>query len=134
MANEEDIRWKQRFDNFEKSLHLLKQSLLIHEPNITEMAGIIKFFEISFELSWKVLKDYMENLGNDNVNFPRQIIKEAYQANLINHGQIWLQALNDRNVAAHTYDEVFAKEMTKLIKETYFPVLLDLYNNFKSKL
>ena len=52
----EDIRYKQRFENFEKSFLLLKQALDIDEPSIVEKAGAIQFFEISFELSWKLMK------------------------------------------------------------------------------
>lgn len=32
--NQKDIRWKQRFENFEKSFLLLKQSLEIETPSV----------------------------------------------------------------------------------------------------
>ena len=58
--NLKDVRWKQRFQNFEKSYKLLNKYST--KENITELerAGIIQLFEISFELAWKVLKDYLE--------------------------------------------------------------------------
>ena len=45
----EDIRWKQRFQNFEKSLKYVEQALKIPQPDIIQKAGLIQFFEMSFE-------------------------------------------------------------------------------------
>ena len=47
--NSEDIRWKQRFQNFEKALHYLEHALSIENPDIVYKVGIIQFFEMSFE-------------------------------------------------------------------------------------
>lgn len=55
-----DIRWKQRFQNFEKAILLFENGLAIKNPSLTEKAGIIQFFKINFELAWKLLKDYQE--------------------------------------------------------------------------
>ncbi len=46
----EDIRWKQRFSNFKKVLANLQFALNIETPDITQKAGTIQFFEVSFEL------------------------------------------------------------------------------------
>ena len=63
MENLKEIRWKQRFENFDKSYKLLKK--YSYKPIVTELerAGIIQFFEMTFELAWKVLKDYLESEG-----------------------------------------------------------------------
>lgn len=121
-----DIRWKQRFTNFEKSYNLLNQ--YIDQPIETELerAGIIQFFEISFELSWKLMKDYLEAQGF-NVKSPRETIKQAYQIGLIDDGHIWIDALSDRNLTVHTYDEELAKKMVEDIIHVYFPKLKQLY-------
>lgn len=58
-----DIRWRQRFENFEKSYKLLEKYSNKELNNELERAGIIQFFEMTFELSWKVLKDYLEAQG-----------------------------------------------------------------------
>ena len=70
-----DIRWRQRFENYEKSYKLLEKYSRQNIQTELERAGIIQFFEITFELAWKVLKDYMESEGYI-VKSPREAITE----------------------------------------------------------
>ena len=128
-----DVRGKQRFVNFEKSYNLLDQ--YINQPIETELerAGIIQFFEISFELSWKLMKDYLES-HELSVKSPRETIKQAYQIGLIDDGHIWIDALSDRNLTVHTYDEAFAKKMVQDIIHVYFPELKKLYHKLGKEL
>ncbi|KAB3534744.1 nucleotidyltransferase [Alkaliphilus pronyensis] len=122
-----DARWKQRFTNFEKSYNLLNQ--YINEPIETELerAGIIQFFEICFELSWKLMKDYLE-AQELSVKSPRETIKQAFQIGLVDDGHVWIDALSDRNLTVHTYDEKLAKKMVDDITKVYFPELKKLYD------
>ena len=41
----EDIRYKQRFENFKKAFLLLQSALEIEDPSVVEKAGAIQFFE-----------------------------------------------------------------------------------------
>ncbi|MFA7577810.1 MAG: HI0074 family nucleotidyltransferase substrate-binding subunit [Candidatus Muiribacteriota bacterium] len=129
-----DIRWKQRYDNFNKSFLLLKQSLDISNPDITQRAGIIQFFEVTFELGWKTLKDFLLENGFNNINSPRDTIKTAFNAEYIKEGHIWLEALKDRNLSTHTYEEEFASQIEKNIRENYFNIIKDLKEFFESNL
>jgi len=72
----DDIRWQQRFHNYEKAFLLLERALTIAAPSEVERGGIIQFYEMAFELAWKVMKDYLEQLGF-TVNSPRDAIKQA---------------------------------------------------------
>lgn len=128
-----DVRWKQRFINFEKSYNLLNQ--YINQPIETDLerAGIIQFFEISFELSWKLMKDYLE-AQELSVKSPRETIKQAYQIGLIDDGHIWIDALSDRNLTVHTYDEKMAKKLVNDIAKVYFPELKKLYDKLVKEL
>jgi len=129
----EDIRYLQRFENFEKSFLLLKSGLEIDAPSLVEKAGVIQFFETTFELSWKLMKDYLEYLGYD-VKSPRDSIKTAFQIELIKDGSTWLEALMDRNLTVHTYDEAIANEVYKKIKESYSTLLEKLFVKFKDEI
>ncbi|QQK74234.1 nucleotidyltransferase substrate binding protein [Salicibibacter cibarius] len=126
MDNEKEIRWKQRFYNFEKSYALLEEYKDHPFETELERAGLIQLFEVTFELAWKVLKDYIESEGYI-VKSPRQTLKQAYQMNLIEDGHTWIDALSDRNLTVHTYDEAVANKLVKNIRERYFPLMEKMY-------
>ena len=127
-----DIRWKQRFQNFEKAYKLLRDAIVIEDPSEAERAGLIKFFEMTFELSWKLIKDYQEKEGFI-IKSPRDALKQAFQSDLIKDGHSWIEALENRNLTVHTYEEETAKEVELKIRKKYFPIIKDLYLLFKEK-
>lgn len=133
MDNFKEIRWKQRFENFDKSYKLLKKYSDV--PIVTELekAGIIQFFEMTFELGWKVLKDYLESEGY-MVKSPRETIKQAFQVGIIENGHIWIDALSNRNLTTHTYDEELANKMTQEIIKLYLPELEKMHKKLLMEL
>ena len=134
MANDnQDIRWKQRFIHFQRSFHLLEETLTIEHPSDAERAGLIQFFEISFELAWKTLKDYLEEEGF-TVNSPRDAIKQAFNVGLLEDGHIWIDALKDRNLTVHTYEEKIAIAVEQKIRSSYFPALQLFKRIFETKI
>ena len=133
MENLKEIRWKQRFENFDKSYKLLKKYSNQEITTELERAGIIQFFEMTFELAWKVLKDYLESEGY-MVKSPRETVKQAFQIGLIDNGHIWIDALSNRNLTTHTYDEELANKMTSEILNAYLPELDKLYNKLSEEL
>ena len=61
-----DIRWKQRFDNYQRALHQLTLAVRLMEQrplSDLEQQGLIHGFEFTHELAWNVLKDYLEYEG-----------------------------------------------------------------------
>jgi nucleotidyltransferase substrate binding protein (TIGR01987 family) len=130
---DQDIRFKQRFENYEKSFLLLKNAVSLASPSVIEKAGSIQFFETTFELAWKLLKDYLTYSGY-SVKSPRESIKRAFSADIIQNGDLWIEALMDRNLTTHTYDEKIAEEIFLKIKSSYFPLLEALYIKFKDDL
>ena len=128
----EDIRWKQRFQQFESAYALLQQALAISAPSVVERAGVVHFFEISFELGWKLLKDYLEAEGFSPIG-PRDAIKQAFQSGLIEDGHGWMQALSDRNLTTHTYNEKTAVEVDGKIRSAYAPLLFALHAAFRER-
>lgn len=133
MENLKEIRWKQRFENFDKSYKLLKKYSNQEITTELERAGIIQFFEMTFELAWKVLKDYLESEGY-MVKSPRETVKQAFQIGLIDNGHIWIDALSNRNLTTHIYDEELATKMTSEILNAYLPELDKLYNKLSEEL
>ena len=128
-----DIRWKQRFQTVEKAYLLLEESTSIDKRSDIERAGLIHFFEIAFDLAWKLVKDFLQEEGF-TINNPKDAFKQAFQAELITDGHVWMDALDDRNLTVHTYDEKTAIEIENKIKEKYYPALKGLYTLFKGKI
>ena len=127
-----DIRWKQRFSNFEKATNQLTEFMEQKKLNKFELQGLIQCFEYTFELAWKTMKDYLEEEGFE-VKSPRSTIQMAFQSELITDGHAWIDALEKRNLMAHTYNEEFVNEAEILIRTKYYPVIKDLYNKLKVK-
>lgn len=123
----QDIRWKQRFQNFEKAFLFLKLATEYKTLDPLQAAGLIQSFEFTFELGWKTLKDYLEEMGLP-VRFPREVIKTAFQNNLIIDGELWLEMLEKRNELTHTYDEAHKEQAVKIIRESYFPAIQQVYH------
>ncbi len=131
-VNKKQLRWQQRFHNFTNSLNALQRALEIKNPNETEKGGIIQFYEVTFELAWKTLKDYLEAEGF-NIKSPRETIKQAFQIEIIVKGEEWLDALDDRNLTTHIYDEITANKIIKRIRNNYFCLLKELKECLESK-
>lgn len=128
-----DIRWKQRFENFNKSYSLLKKYLIKEDLSELEQAGIIQFFEMTFELAWKVLKDYLESDGYI-VKSPRETIKQAFQNEIINDGHVWIDASAVRNLTVHIYDKNVASKFVNDIINIYFPEIEKMHDKLEKEM
>lgn len=126
-------RYRQRFANFSKSLAHLGSIASKTPLSDVEKAGMIQFFEVAFELSWKLMKDYLLAEGYD-VKSPRESIKTAFDYGLVSDGAKWLEALEKRNLAAYTYDESILDELERLIAQEYYPLMLSLQGMLEQKL
>ena len=132
MDNFKNIRWRQRFQNLNKAFEQLQRGLAIKTPSDIEQQGIIQSFEFTFELSLKTMKDYLESQGVA-CQFPRDVIKQAFQYQLISAGEIWLDMLGKINLLSHTYDEKIASEAYRSIKYEYASPIKALVKWFKAQ-
>ena len=120
---QQDIRWKQRFQNFTQALQHLKQATDMKSPSNLEKEGTIQRFEFTHELAWKVMKDYLEYEGILNITGSRSATREAFNKGLLTNGQIWMNMIESRNKTVPTYiDEILEKEY-ELIVTKYYPLL-----------
>ena len=126
-----DIRWKQRFENFDCAFKLLQaamQERSLDEYSDLGQKGLVQRFEFSFELAWKTMKDYLEDSGIQiNPVTPKAVIKEAFAAKIIEDGQEWIDMMLDRNVLAHTYEQKKFRMALTSVKKTYLPELEKLH-------
>lgn len=116
----EDVRWKQRFQNFEKALYQLQKFVDKGSLNKLEQLGFIKSFEYTFELAWNVMKDYYEDQGDTAIQGSRDAIRLAFRRGLITDGEGWMAMIKSRILSAHTYNEDTANEVSNSILHTYY--------------
>lgn len=134
MDNNKDIRWRQRFVNFEKAYDQFLEAIENYSNlSVLEKEGLVQRFEYTFELSWKLMKDYMESQGITAIS-PRDTLKNAFHFEIIEHGEIWMDMLEKRNLLAHTYDEKNFDKALKKINEEYWAEMKRFYEFFKNKL
>lgn len=130
----EDIRWKQRFSNYKKALLQLDNAVDLNQQrplSNLEKQGLIQSFEYCHELAWNMLKDFFEYQGNTAIMGSRDATREAFNRELLNDGEAWMQMIASRNQTSHTYDEVIANEIVKKIIITYHPLFVELQNKMQ---
>lgn len=121
-------RLNERIENFNKALQIFNDAVSAYnkgKENILTHMALIQSYEVCFELSWKVLKDYLGENGIV-VYLPKEVIKEAFNKNVIANGQIWIDMLNARNATSHEYNMNKVNLILSQISTSYYKVL----NNF----
>jgi len=78
------------------------------------------------------MKDYLESEGYI-VKSPKQAIKQAFQIDLITDGELWISALDDRDLTSHTYDKNTTNAIIEKINNKYFNIIEKLYEFFKKE-
>ncbi len=130
---EQDIRWKQRFDNYKKALQNLNDAVeLMNDRPLSklEKQGLIQSFEFTHELSWKVMKDFLEFNGVEGIMGSRDTFRIAFSNGLIEDGELWIKTIADRNLSSHTYDETTANNLAEKICKEY----VGIFNAFLEKM
>lgn len=125
----EDIRWKQRFDNYTRALHQLTLAVTLMEErplSDLEQQGLIQGFEVTHELAWNVLKDYLEYEGIQGLVGSRSTVREAFKRGLIADGEAWMDMIEKRNLTSHTYNLTVAGQVVEAVRDRYFAAFLDL--------
>lgn len=134
-----DIRWLQRFGNYRRALSKLSQAVTFFtkseglDQQIYELVkeGIIQRFEYTHELAWKVIKDYSEYQGYNDVRGSRDAFRLGLQMGLLDSTD-WMDSIEDRNLTSHNYDEETAQEICEDIINKYHPLFLRLENKMIS--
>ena len=130
-----DVRWKQRFENYERALRLLREALAdIDRLSELEKEGTVQRFEFTVELGWKTLKDYLEDSGVvlDQLT-PKNVVKQAFAAKIISDGQLWIDMLDCRNRLSHMYDEAAFDQAVREMDKRFLRGLNELHDFLKPR-
>ncbi len=127
-----DIRWIQRFNNFNKAFIQLTEAVELAKQRALsnlEQQGLIQAFEYTHELAWNTLKDFLEGRGNKNIYGSRDATKVSFRLGLIEDGETWMDMIKDRNQTTHTYNEGTVVEIIDAITNSYFEEFKILQKN-----
>jgi len=127
-----DIRWEQRFSNYQKALGQLQKFIDKGELSELEEQGLIKAFEYTYELAWNTIKDFLEFSGQTDIYGSRDAIRKAFELGLIENGESWMDMLKSRNTTSHTYNEEVAEEICQAVFEVYFFLFVQLKTKLES--
>jgi nucleotidyltransferase substrate binding protein (TIGR01987 family) len=133
----QDIRWKQRFQNFSRAFVLLREAYEMDyiQMDMMHKEAYVQRFEFTFELAWKTLKDVMEF---DGIVFekisPRFIIRDAFQYKYIDNPEIWMKMVDDRNLMSHTYNFSTFENVLAEVRSKYFNELEKFYTSLLERL
>ena len=129
----EDIRWQQRFANYQLALQQLETFFEPPALNNREQQGLIKAFEYTFELAWNSLRDLLRSQGNSTLLGSRDTLREAFRLGLIEDGETWMLMIQDRNLTSHTYNRSTAEAIAANIVDRYLPCFKDLYARLQQR-
>ena len=132
MTNSSEARWHQRFENFENAFLQLEDACKKDHYSNLELAGLVRTFMFSYELSWKVLKDLLYYQGSD-MKTPRDVIRQSFQVLYLNEDdcELFLKAIDERNKLSHIYNKEEARVAEELIKNQFFPLLDRLHQTLE---
>lgn len=129
----DDIRWKQRFNNYIKALQTLSDAVeLANERELSklEQQGLIQGFEFTHELAWNVLKDYLESLDAQGLLASRDSTRAAFKGGLIVNGDDWMDMIKARNLTSHTYNPEVAQAIVDDILHRFHPAFMEMAKKF----
>jgi predicted nucleotidyltransferase len=66
-----DILFQNRLNKEKLILNIKREGVIVYD-------GVIQRFEFTFELSWKLMKMFLEYTGIEELKSPRATIREAY--------------------------------------------------------
>lgn len=130
-STDEKPRWVYRFDNYKRAFVLLREAIeIMDERELTQLEkeGVIQRFEYTWELAWKVLKDYLAHEGVilDKIT-PASVLRAAFAAKIIKDGDMWMKALDARNKMSHVYNLKKFEEVIEEIRRFYLALFDDLF-------
>ncbi len=119
-----DQRLRQKIAQYQQAIEgfsaLLAIDLQAYDGVVRDglMNGLIQKFEISSELTWKLIKLFLLSAHQIDARTPKSAIKEFYLAGLADSSlyESLLRMQDDRNRASHIYDEAAFQEILGRLK------------------
>ena len=108
--------------SLERSINAARTYADMLPPQLKETvrSGIIQNFEVAYELSWKMMKRWIENnISAESVDgvTRRELFRQAAENRLIADVDQWMRFHASRNETSHTYNNETAQEVSASANE-----------------
>lgn len=126
---EKTPKWYERLDIYKNAIDRLTEVVALNKQrslNQFERDSLIKRFEFSYEMAWKLMMSYEKENGIFEILGSKDVIRQAFKLSLVNNGEAWLEMVETRNRTSHLYDEEMATDVMDEIIYTYYPLLMEL--------
>lgn len=127
--NNPEPRWKERLHVFNNALARLKEVADLsrhHKLTDIESDSLIKRFEFTYEMAWKLLMSYEKDNGETQMFGSKDVVRRAVQMSLIDNPEPWMDMIDARNRTSHVYDSEMATDIADEIISTYCPLFDEL--------
>lgn len=122
------------YETFKKAYLKLKEFVDTDNGTEKDRGAIINAYQYTFELFWKTLQKYLQQLEMLDELGPGNTIRTAFQYQIIDNGPTYMSMLKNRNLITHTYKEDVAEEIYTQIKEEYIEELENFIKKFDNKI
>lgn len=130
-------RWQYRLDNYSRAFVLLREGIdQLEERGLSQLEreGLIQRFEYTWELAWKTMSDYLAYQGVIVTPIaPRSVLKAAFEAGVIEHGEEWMAALDARNKMSHTYNFKVFEAVIEQVRTRFLALFDALYERLMAE-
>ena len=111
-----------------KALIRFEEVMAMEKSDVVRDSAI-KRFELTFDLSWKLIKAFLEENAGIKCASPKECFRQAYRQGFIDYDDLWLKMTDWRNETVHTYSEVFADAFYEKL-----PVAIERFKSLKERL
>ena len=127
MASDREI--KSIFEQFTKANQGLKEAVNLREETQIRRDAVIQRFEFTFELLWKTFKKIAREERIDCFS-PKTAFRAAFQLNLIDDEQVFVEIIDARNKTSHVYSEEEIIEIYEFIRSK----VVDVFTEAETKI
>jgi len=124
---------KRRLLESEKALATLEEILHAQYSKIVRDATVQRF-EYTFEVTWKLVREYLLQKEGIVCNSPKSCFREAFSVGLLNEDEATscLQMTDARNLTSHTYNEEISELIYKGTRH-YWKLMKMLFDRIKER-
>lgn len=120
--------WQTELGNLKRVLELLNDAVDLAQSrtlNHIELLGLIKTFDLCYELSWRALRDLLRTT-DPSIRGSRDAFRVALHHGLLEDGDVWMNMVESRSQTMYVYDESVARDLSRAIASNYLPLLEEL--------